>query len=708
VNGKLQVLDGWNKANLGGKQYPSSTELIASGFSGSGELIVNGTMNINGLFVGTVQTTGNTGVIKVGNGDGVELKGKFTHGTGIFEDTIEVLWYDIAINIPDNLVHYELDANARIGRQSVTLEKGKTYYAVSNDQWTKDSFTMTGWTNGGQSEVTINQPMRGAWAENFTVNFDANGGTGSMAAQVMSFNTATALNANTFTREGYVFAGWSTTADGKGGRYTDAESVTFLPAHGASITLYAQWHQHSYGDWQNEAGYHYKACECGEQIDKAACSGGTATCTTPAICDVCKQTYGAVDDNAHAWDNDCDTTCNRGCGATREPSHDYEANVTAPTCTEKGYTTYTCVCGDTYVDDEVAATGEHNYVDGTCDICGEAEEAGCETGNHTYTNDADSTCNLCGEKREDVIPLSDNGLVFYKNYLSFQEYIGMQPLIRNSVLANYKTVYVKAIQTPVNGESQEPIVLDLMVYSAKYMYVDMQVMAWDMTDNISMILYGVTEDGIVYEGDKISTSVEELALEKLASLAGDNSNEKACRLLVDMLNYGAEVQTAFDHNVTNLPNTQLTAYSHFATTEEPDFSAEVTSTGTATITDRGMYISMQAQVELQMYIKPKDSIEKYELRVTPINGGETVTYDYTTFAEMGNGYYAPRFALKAAQFRDNFKMAIYNKDTGEVVTKIYTASAEAKAQAYLGNEKYEPVVIALMKYGDSVYAYANS
>jgi len=40
--------------------------------------------------------------------------------------------------------------------------------------------------------------------------------------------------------------------------------------------------------------------------------------------------------------------------------HSYTSEVTAPTCTEKGYTTYTCACGDTYTADEVAATG-HSY-----------------------------------------------------------------------------------------------------------------------------------------------------------------------------------------------------------------------------------------------------------------------------------------------------------------------------------------------------------
>ena len=37
--------------------------------------------------------------------------------------------------------------------------------------------------------------------------------------------------------------------------------------------------------------------------------------------------------------------------------HDYEAVVTPPTCTEKGYTTYTCACGDSYVDSFVDALG---------------------------------------------------------------------------------------------------------------------------------------------------------------------------------------------------------------------------------------------------------------------------------------------------------------------------------------------------------------
>ena len=44
---------------------------------------------------------------------------------------------------------------------------------------------------------------------------------------------------------------------------------------------------------------------------------------------------------------------------TENPSHthSYTPTATAPTCTEQGYTTYTCHCGDSYVDAYVDALG---------------------------------------------------------------------------------------------------------------------------------------------------------------------------------------------------------------------------------------------------------------------------------------------------------------------------------------------------------------
>ena len=72
-----------------------------------------------------------------------------------------------------------------------------------------------------------------------TIHFEKNGGTGSMNNQTVNEFEPTALQANAFTREGYVFEGWSTTADGTGDFYADGATVTLLD----DLTLYAQWDQ---------------------------------------------------------------------------------------------------------------------------------------------------------------------------------------------------------------------------------------------------------------------------------------------------------------------------------------------------------------------------------------------------------------------------------------------------------------------------------
>lgn len=72
-------------------------------------------------------------------------------------------------------------------------------------------------------------------------------------------------------------------------------------------------------------------------------------------------------------------------------THEYTDEVTAPTCTEQGYTTHTCAtCGDVVVDTKVDALG-HNYVDGVCANCGATEHE------HTYAEEVTApTCYQAG------------------------------------------------------------------------------------------------------------------------------------------------------------------------------------------------------------------------------------------------------------------------------------------------------------------------
>ena len=70
------------------------------------------------------------------------------------------------------------------------------------------------------------------------IHFDPNGGMGMMDDQTVTEFEPTALQTNAFTREGYVFEGWSTAADGSGDFYADGATVTLLD----DLTLYAQWY----------------------------------------------------------------------------------------------------------------------------------------------------------------------------------------------------------------------------------------------------------------------------------------------------------------------------------------------------------------------------------------------------------------------------------------------------------------------------------
>ena len=74
-------------------------------------------------------------------------------------------------------------------------------------------------------------------------------------------------------------------------------------------------------------------------------------------------------------------------------THSYKAVVTASTCTEKGYTTHTCACGDSYVDTYVDALG-HAWDNG------KVTKPATETENGVKT----FTCTRCGETKTETIP----------------------------------------------------------------------------------------------------------------------------------------------------------------------------------------------------------------------------------------------------------------------------------------------------------------
>lgn len=71
----------------------------------------------------------------------------------------------------------------------------------------------------------------------YNIIFNPNGGSGTMPNQTIVSGATANLNSNTFTRTGYVFAGWSTSASGAV-VYADNDAYTM---GSSDVTLYAQW-----------------------------------------------------------------------------------------------------------------------------------------------------------------------------------------------------------------------------------------------------------------------------------------------------------------------------------------------------------------------------------------------------------------------------------------------------------------------------------
>ena len=114
----------------------------------------------------------------------------------------------------------------------------------------------------------------------------------------------------------------------------------------------------------------------------------TVSINWPGDCTVAVWAYNTKYQN-YSSNSSAYFRCNRA--TTHE--HSYDAVVTAPTCTEKGYTTHTCACGDSYVDTYVDALG-HAWDNGK--VTKEPTET--ESGVKTFT------CTRCGETKTETIP----------------------------------------------------------------------------------------------------------------------------------------------------------------------------------------------------------------------------------------------------------------------------------------------------------------
>ena len=132
----------------------------------------------------------------------------------------------------------------RVGGSPVEItDKDKDGIYTSADYRIPTSGTLSTEQFRGKENVVVT--YTGSWTPyTGTIKFDANGGSGSMDDMPdVAHDTQATLTPNAFTREGYIFAGWSLSEDGPVVKSDGDSAAGLITQDKREVTLYAQWQE---------------------------------------------------------------------------------------------------------------------------------------------------------------------------------------------------------------------------------------------------------------------------------------------------------------------------------------------------------------------------------------------------------------------------------------------------------------------------------
>ena len=374
--------DEWNSDNFvwGSCKFKSVAYAPGKAYNRSNNDLVDAKMDVNGSVtaIGAIYTTGSGADICSSNGTGKYIQ---QGAPGTATATYQYNAGSSAVTIP--------------------ITAAKLHNADA-------TYTETATASAGDIINYVNGVWGGEEPTELTVTFEANGSTeypveGTMAPQSVTAKKDTALNANTFTREGYNFLNWNTAADGTGDSYADGATVNLTE----NTTLYAQWEDnHSLTKVINkkdatctEDGYtgDTVCAICGKEITKgeaieakghieAIDAAVKPTCTEPGKtegkhCSVCNEVLvaqevipatGHKEETVPGKEATCtDTGLTDGtrcsvCGTVIKAQEEIPAKghswnegeiTTSPTCENAGVKTYTCTVCNATKTEAIDATG---------------------------------------------------------------------------------------------------------------------------------------------------------------------------------------------------------------------------------------------------------------------------------------------------------------------------------------------------------------
>lgn len=366
--------------------------------------------------------------------------------------------------------------------------------------------------------------------------------------------------------------------------------------------------------------------------------------------------------------------------------HSYTAVVTAPTCTAQGYTTYTCTCGDSYIDNYVAALG-HNFV---------------------YTDNANDathtvTCSRC-----------DYSVTEAHNYVNGVCICGATPVPLKILSASLKLDEDIDLIYTVSAPSNRSSIYMVFEYMGSSFRVDnyttnAQGKLCFAFERLAPQCMGQSITATVYAkvGDTLLTdTVADYSVKTYCSnqLTNYPNDATLVTLLSDLLTYGAFAQlyTGFDR--THLVTTGM-ALSASNTPLPTNLSVSYTGTADPALDWESAALGLSNNLALRLTFKANDT-SGLTLRVA-VNGREQ-SFGAQEFESLGNDTYSIFFrGISATEFGETVTASFLrnNAQTGRTLhysVNTYICNFQSDSTVpYLAQ-----LLRALYRYGHSAEAYA--
>ena len=155
--------------------------------------------------------------------------------------------------------YVEFNANGGTGSMSpLTMQYGQTQ-TLPVCTFSKDGSSFLGWSGSNGGSYTDAYPiinltstdgetivLYAAWTLPYYVEFNANGGTGSMERSAAAIGVNYAVPENGFVYVSHNFLYWNTASNGSGATYYPGDTLLDAAASGETFTLYAIWYTYTY------------------------------------------------------------------------------------------------------------------------------------------------------------------------------------------------------------------------------------------------------------------------------------------------------------------------------------------------------------------------------------------------------------------------------------------------------------------------------